>query len=70
MTSGIDGFCKLSTEDLHPEQRENENEEEQNNEQGINGRDGVDQGLDQVSHGGPISRKREGGGGERGRALK
>lgn len=58
VTPWVDGFCKLSTKDLHPEQGENENEEEQNNEQGINGRDGVDQGLDQVPHGGPVSRNK------------
>ena len=57
MTPRVDGFRELSAEDLHPEKGENENEEEQNNEQGINGRDGVDQGLDQVAHGGPVSGK-------------
>ena len=65
---------ELSSENLHPQQGENKDEEEEDNKQGINGRDGVDQRLDQVTHRSPVPRKRDqvvggghGIGGSRGR---
>ena len=50
MTSGFDRIGELATEDLHPQQGENENEQEQYYEQGINRGDGIHQGFHQIAH--------------------
>ena len=55
MTSGLDCIGELATEDLHPQQGENENEQEQYYEQGINRGDGIHQGFHQITHRCPIS---------------
>ena len=55
MTSGLDGIGELATEDLHPQQGENENEQEEDYEQGIYRRDGIHQGFHQITHRRPIS---------------
>ena len=48
-------ILEASAKDLHPEQRENEYKEDEENEQGIDRGDGVDQTLDQITHRGPVS---------------
>ena len=48
-------ILEASAKDLHSKQRENEYKEDEENEQGIDRGDGVDQTLDQITHGGPVS---------------
>ena len=55
VTPGVGRVPELAAEDLHAEQRENEYEEEEDNEERRNGRDRVDQRLDQVPHRRPVS---------------
>lgn len=54
MTPAIDGLGEATPEDLHPQQRENEDEQEEDHQQRVDGGDGVDQGLHQVPHGSPV----------------
>lgn len=39
VTPGVDGVGELATENLHPQQREYEDEQEQNDKQRVYGRD-------------------------------
>ncbi len=59
---GLDCVRELPAEDLHSQQGEDEDEQEENDEQGVDGRDRVHQRLDEVSHGRPVpkSHAREG----------
>ncbi len=55
VTPAIVGLGEAPSEDLHAQQRENEDEQEEDDQQRVDGGDGVDQGLHQVPHGGPVS---------------
>ena len=50
MRSRAGSVGKFSSENLHPQKGKYKDEEKENNEEGINGRYGVDQRLDQVTH--------------------
>lgn len=53
-TSGL-LVLESSTEDLHAEEGKDEDEEDEEDQQGVDGGDRVDEGLDQVAHGRPVS---------------
>ena len=49
-------FLLPAAEDLHPEESEDEDEEAEKDQQRHDRGDGVDEGLDQVTHSGPVPR--------------
>ena len=48
-------ILEAAAKNLHSEQGKNEYKEDEKDEQGIDGCYGVDQTLDQITHGGPVS---------------
>lgn len=54
VTPRVNGVRELPAKYLHAQQRKDEDEKEENDEEGVDRRDGVHQGLDKVAHRGPV----------------